>query len=403
MNNTENYESTEDYKNIENYSSTEGEKSVKEDKKKNNKKWLLILLLLLFLCLFGYGLFRIGFSVGEKHKPVSVKPTPQKMLIKITDSNGEWGGSSSSSNKTIKIEINPGSLSLEPNESFTIFGTTTSTKPIRWTSSDESCVTISPKEGEKPTVTAGDKECTAIIKAQVGDEKAEIVVTVVKKHDKLEGLKLNQSNYEVYIGKSVLASVVAVPTTAKLPDLIYKIEDTTIATVDENGVIRGVSEGKTKLIVTTVDGSYSSTATVTVKKENSGNDEEVNEINIFSVTTSSREYVAPYDSGVYEFDVKNTISKNITYDLDLEEENEDRVNIKYKLKKNGNYIIDHWVYYDEVNLKDVKLSAKQTDSFELEWCWVSENNELDTQIGLKKERAQYAVTIKVLAVQEVER
>ena len=371
-----------------------------EEKKKNNKKWLLLLLLLLFLCLFGYLIFRIGFSVGKRTKPVSPDPTPQKMLIKITDANGEWGGPK----KIVKIETNPSSLSLEFNESHTIFAMTTSTEPIRWTSSDESCVTISPKQGENPTVTAGNKECTAVITARSGDAKSEIVVTVIEKHDDLKGIKLNQSDYEVEIGGSVLASVTVLPTTAKLPDLIYKIEDSSIATVDENGVIRGISEGKTKLIVTTKDGKYTSTATVTVKKKSSYDNENVNIINVFSDIVSTRGFVAPYDKGVYEFDVENIRTKDMFYDLELDEDNVDRVNIKYRLKKNGNYIVGEsgWVYYNEIDLKNMKLAAKATDNYQLEWSWVSEDNELDTKIGLKPERAEYILSIKVLAYEDVE-
>ena len=331
-----------------------------------------------------------------------------KTRLIVTTADGKYKSTATvtvkdDSNTKDKVEINPGNLSLEFNESHDIFGTTTSTDPIKWESSDESCVTVSPKEGVKPTVTAGNKECTAVITAKSGDGKAEIVVTVVDKHDNLNGIKLDQSNYEVYIGKSTLASVVAVPTTAELPKLVYRMEDPTIATVDENGVIKGVSEGTTKLIVTTADGKYSSTATVTVKKEPSTPGEEVNEINVFRITNSSHEYVAPYDRGVYEFDVKNTINNDIVYKLSLEEENADRVNIKYKLKKNGVYIFgaQGWVTYDKVKLEDVSLSAKATDNFELEWSWVSENNELDTQIGLKPERAEYILRIVVLA-QEIE-
>ncbi len=370
-----------------------------DEKKKNNKKWLLLLLLLLFLCLFGYFVFRIGFSVGEKHKPVTVDPTPQKMLIKITDTNGEWGNGKT---KQVKIETNPSKLSLEFNESYTVFALTTSKDPIIWTSSDESCVTVSPKEGQKPTITAGDKECTAVVTAKTGGVKSDITVTVVKKHDKLKKIELKHSNYVVNIGESILAAITVAPTTAEIPKLIYKIKDSSIATVDENGVITGISEGKTTLIVTTADEKYTIKASVTVNKV-PVNDDDTNEINIFSVSTSSREYIAPYDSGVYEFDVKNTISKNILYKLNLEEENEDRVNIKYKLKKNGTYIISDWVYYEQIKLEDVALAAKQTDIYELEWCWVSENNELDTQIGLKKERAKYTITINVIAMQDVER
>lgn len=207
-------------------------KNKKEEKKKNKKKLLLLLLLLLLLFLLGWLVFKIGFNAGKSQKPVSPDPTPQRMVIAISDEEGLWKN----------------------------------------------------------------------------------------------------------------------------------------------------SNGK-------------------------GGSEEVNQINVFSVNTSARKYIAPYDKGVYEFDVKNTINKNIVYSLTLEEDNSDKVNIKYKLKKNGNYIMGeyNWLYYNEIHLEDVLLSSQATDSYELEWSWVSENDELDTKIGLKKDRALYNITIKVMAVEDVER
>ncbi len=209
----------------------EAEKRKEEIREKGRKRrrWLWLLLLLLLLFLFGFIFFKIGFNVGKITKPVTPDPTPQKLIIKITDNDGEW----------------------------------------------------------KP-----------------------------------------------------------------------KTDD---------------------------------------------NEDEVNTINVFSVSTSAREYVAPYDHGIYEFDVTNLRNKNIIYNLSLEEENEDKVNIKYKLKKNGEYIIGQsgWVYYDQVKFDEIPLTAKGTDSYELEWCWVSEDNEQDTKIGLKKERALYTVTIKALAYEDI--
>jgi len=85
--------------------------------------------------------------------------------------------------------------------------------------------------------------------------------------------------------------------------------------------------------------------------------------------------------------------------LVFEEDNQDKVNIKYRLKENGKYIIgvDNWVYYDQIVLEDVILNSKEADSYQLEWMWVSENNELDTSIGEKEDRAVYSITFKVVA------
>ena len=567
MNESNNINGSNNMNELNNPNETMSSSDYQGKEKKNNKKWLLLLLLLLFLCLLGYLVFRIGYSAGVHTRPVTPSPTPQKLLIKITDENGEWKTVSDSTGKiqvspiglsleksedmkvyavttipgkvnwscsdetcvkveptegketvitalrsectavitakvndvvteivvnavekhdelkgiqlnksnyvvnvgekelvsvmavpttaelpeliykiedtsiatvddkgvitgikegtttitvstvdgsftttatvTIKektthddkIVINPTSLSLEPNEERQIYATTTTDKPITWTSSDESCVTVSPKTGAKPTVKAGDKNCTAIVFAKSGDVTSEIVVNVVKTHDELSGIQLDKSNYAVDVGKTELVSVLPVPTTAELPELIYRIEDTSIATVDENGVITGVSEGTTTITVSTADGLFTATAIVTVNQESSGDTPLINQLNIFATTTSAREYIAPYDTGSYIFSVENAVSGDITYKLSLEEDNEDRVNIKYKLKKNGQYLISNWTYYNEIVLEDVPLASGKTDNYELEWSWVSENDELDTQIGLKEGRATYTVTIKVLATQ----
>lgn len=134
-------------------------------------------------------------------------------------------------------------------------------------------------------------------------------------------------------------------------------------------------------------------------EDDSGTWGEDQQINIFTV--AEREYVAPYDSGVYEFEVANARNKKISYSLSLIEDNEDQVNIKYKLKKNGEYITgaNSWVYFQDIQLDDIILKNKKSDMYQLEWMWVSENNELDTAIGKKEERATYSITIKVVAAE----
>ena len=133
--------------------------------------------------------------------------------------------------------------------------------------------------------------------------------------------------------------------------------------------------------------------------DDEGDWKEGENLNIFVV--AGREYVAPYDRGLYDFQVLNTINKKVSYKLVLEEDNKDKVNIKYRLKENGKYIIgiDNWVYYDQIVLEDVILNSKEADSYQLEWMWVSENNELDTSIGEKEDRAVYSITFKVVAVE----
>ncbi len=131
-----------------------------------------------------------------------------------------------------------------------------------------------------------------------------------------------------------------------------------------------------------------------------------NETIIFSQDVKAKKYVAPFDEGVYKFEVVNKTKKSsILYRLYLEEINKDKVNIKYKLKKNGKYVIgeDNWVYYDKVELTEQLLAFGDADEYELEWSWVSEDDVLDTKIGTKAGRANYKLTINVIATEDLGR
>ena len=147
--------------------------------------------------------------------------------------------------------------------------------------------------------------------------------------------------------------------------------------------------------------------TVIEVKDNYGvwtDNDVVNETNVFSEIIDTKKYVAPYDMGIYEFEVVNKTKNGVTYRLYFEETNKDKINIKYKLKKNGEYVVggSKWVYYNEVDLSEQILAYKASDKYELEWSWVSENDELDTKIGTQKERATYKLTINVIAVENKE-
>ena len=170
-----------------------------------------------------------------------------------------------------EVTISPLYLNLAPGETGLLSAVTTSeTSQIYWTSADETCATVT-GQGTQATVLAGNKGCTTTITARTEDNAvADCQVTVSGSgFDKLEGIQLNKSKYTVYVGKSVLASVSPAPTTAQLPELYYSIDDTSIATVNENGVIKGVAVGTTTLRVTT-DSGMSTTATVSVVKQSSG-------------------------------------------------------------------------------------------------------------------------------------
>ena len=68
----------------------------------------------------------------------------------------------------------------------------------------------------------------------------------------------------------------------------------------------------------------------------------------------------------------------------------------YKLKKNSSYIAGNksqWVDVDELNTTLATLNSKSTDSYSLEWKWVSSSN--DTEVG-KTKNAGYSLKINIV-------
>ncbi len=104
--------------------------------------------------------------------------------------------------------------------------------------------------------------------------------------------------------------------------------------------------------------------------------------------------IAPESSNTYQFIVKNATDYNLKYKLSFVEFNEYGINMKFKLKKNDTYLIDHYVSASELNIDEMLLNNSENDTYYLEWKWISSNN--DTSIG-KTLEAYYGLTIKVEA------
>ena len=69
--------------------------------------------------------------------------------------------------------------------------------------------------------------------------------------------------------------------------------------------------------------------------------------------------------------------------------------MKYKLKKNDTYLIDHYVSASQLNQANLILDPNNNDTYYLEWKWISSDN--DTQIG-ETPNAKYELKIEVKAV-----
>ena len=103
--------------------------------------------------------------------------------------------------------------------------------------------------------------------------------------------------------------------------------------------------------------------------------------------------IAPESSNTYQFVVKNSTKYKLNYNISFIETNTYHINMKYKLKKNDTYLVDHYVSYDELNINDQILNSKSNDTFYLEWKWVSSDH--DNEAG--NVEANYSLKIEVKA------
>lgn len=122
--------------------------------------------------------------------------------------------------------------------------------------------------------------------------------------------------------------------------------------------------------------------------------QDTTELKIFENSMYNLEgVIAPESSNTYEFVVKNSTKYNVKYNINFIETNPHHINMKYKLKKNNTYLVDHYVSYNELNINEQILNASKNDTFYLEWKWVSSDN--DNAAGENK--ANYNLKIEVKA------
>ncbi len=132
----------------------------------------------------------------------------------------------------------------------TVSPTTANDKTVQWTSADESIATVNAK-GQVTLVSVGQ---TQILCASSADPAVSVAIPV-QGMELAQSVSFDTSLYSVLVGQTtqVYANVLPDATTDKT--VTYSVKNKRIATVDENGVVTGVSGGKTIVYATTTDGS----------------------------------------------------------------------------------------------------------------------------------------------------
>ena len=283
---------------------------------------------------------------------------------------------------------------------------------LSWSSSDSSIATV-----DENGVVKGLKEGTVTITVTSPNGiSTTCTVQVTKDKVNVNKIIVDPTELSLKIGESYQIVTKIEPEDATERGVTFKSSDPSVATVDSNGVIKGIKAGTVTITVVSKDGKVQSTCKVTVVEEEKEEEEEEtdnlklevydreknpvtwdgsNDLKIFSKSIYNIDgVIAPESENTYQFVVKNSTIYKIKYNIKFVESNDYHINMKYKLKKNDNYLISEYSDYSSLSSGDFSLNQGESDTYYLDWKWISSSN--DTSIG-KNPEASYGLKIIVEA------
>lgn len=92
--------------------------------------------------------------------------------------------------------------------------------------------------------------------------------------------------------------------------------------------------------------------------------------------------IAPGTENTYQFIIRNNNEFAIIYDFAINEINTYNINMKFRIKQNGEYILGddkEWVTAEQLKQNGIILAHNSFNVYTLEWKWFESEN--DTQIG----------------------
>jgi uncharacterized protein YjdB len=171
------------------------------------------------------------------------------------------------------------------------------TDTLLYTSSNPSVATVD-ITGKVAAVSAGKAIIT--ISSENGLVKAECEVTVVVP---VTSLTLSKTSLVMNKYSSSQLTATILPSDATNKDFTWSSYNTSVATVDSNGVVRAVGAGSVVIMVKTIDGTKSASCTVTVQIPAGLKDRDINKdgkIDILDLSLVARAYNNRLGSTVYK-------------------------------------------------------------------------------------------------------
>ena len=170
--------------------------------------------------------------------------------------------------KVTKVELNKTSLTLNVGDEETLIPTITpdnaTDKSVTWESSDTNIATVD-TNGVVTAVAPG--TATITVTTVDGGYKDTCPVTVTAAPVPVTGVSLNKDSLALGVGDSETLTATVKPEDATNKAVTWTSSNSTVATVDQNGVVTAVAPGTATITVTTVDGGFTAICTVTVRPD----------------------------------------------------------------------------------------------------------------------------------------
>ena len=171
------------------------------------------------------------------------------------------------------VSITPSSVKLKQDQKYqlsaTMYPSNVADAELAYKSSDEDIVSVDETTGR---ITANEEGSAIITVYVVGQEsvKDTCEVTVSNEVADTVDIKLNTSNVKINVGETYNLKYTLTPKNVSDYSIQYESEDESVATVDDNGHVRGVGAGTTTVTVRETVHGVEASATVTVVRQSSG-------------------------------------------------------------------------------------------------------------------------------------
>ena len=165
------------------------------------------------------------------------------------------------------IEVSPKNVTLEITNTQQLNGNVTpsnaSNKNYTWETSDENIATVD----ENGIITAiAEGIATITVTTQDGQKTDTSIITVLSSEDpfiEVTGILISPKEFSLEIENTLQLTAQISPVDANNQGYTWTSSDTTIATVDNNGLVTAIAEGTTSITVTTEEGGFADTSIIT--------------------------------------------------------------------------------------------------------------------------------------------